>query len=818
MSNWAYWWNRQKGPTGPDYWPDGQSNSALAEWLALYAADENHERAVQLAEAERITAEVEEKYRFHHENGFYARQVLQENLLRRAQLNKETRRQYPLYEIRDNVAAQPDFIRKPIEQRIRILEQSEDESELPAYLNEIVSPCLQRLDTVRLQQMPVSFRHAAGRDGIDGLLRLPELNQKEVKRLSTLVAAHIDNVFIQISDAALACDDITPADILEIYRRVAAEVVRFDVIPPAYEALRKKRRRRKPINFDLIPGALARMRCADWWHRKLWQLRCEWREEQLRAAGFVHRLASMYVSKDIIMHKREQRRKALEFFRAHELVNEEGESLSMEDVINASASNPAHRRNEMMACVEGLRQIAEMRGDTAVFYTITCPSRFHATLDNGRPNPKWSTATVRQSSDYLVNMFAAFRKAMHKKELRWYGVRVAEPHHDGTVHWHMLCFMRKRDRRAITALLRKFAIREDRAELGKNVSARFKVLIIDKRKGSATGYIAKYVSKNIDGRGLGDTISKEGGGSLRDLAENVLAWASLHRVQQFRFFGIPSRQAYRELRLLAGQARRKLPPIEPNPDKPQLTPEILAALANARPVIGDPQLDAVLAAADIGCFATYITKQGGVLVPRSLHLIRTAYELTAEPGTYGDHCVRVYGVKSHLLPGQKICTHAHTWQMVKKQSKSAEGAQGNASCPPWTRGNNCPPEQKTDKKPPFDQWWGSLNHHERRAVARRISEEARNKTPGASPYAPAGAANVADLADFARSLGWENVELLARRLAAGGEIVIKGRRYFARDDGRIYSRPVPEKTPVSKQLRVWIGSFARRFGNQKEGI
>lgn len=66
----------------------------------------------------------------------------------------------------------------------------------------------------------------------------------------------------------------------------------------------------------------------------------------------------------------------------------------MEDVVNASSSNPAHRRNEMMACVKGLELIAEMRGDCAVFYTITCPSRFHSTLNNGRPNPTWTNATV----------------------------------------------------------------------------------------------------------------------------------------------------------------------------------------------------------------------------------------------------------------------------------------------------------------------------------------------------------------------------------------------------------------------------------------
>ncbi|MFP8214499.1 replication endonuclease [Klebsiella quasipneumoniae] len=27
--------------------------------------------------------------------------------------------------------------------------------------------------------------------------------------------------------------------------------------------------------------------------------------------------------------------------------------------------------------------------------------------------------------------------------MRWYSVRVAEPYHDGIVHWRLLCFLRK---------------------------------------------------------------------------------------------------------------------------------------------------------------------------------------------------------------------------------------------------------------------------------------------------------------------------------------------------------------------------------------
>lgn len=305
----------------------------------------------------------------------------------------------------------------------------------------------------------------ASHDGLEGLLVLPEMNQEQVKRLSTLMAAHMSMCLDAACGELFTDEDVTPEEIRRSWERVAAEAMRLDVIPPAFEQLRRKKHRRNPVPYELIPGSLARMLCADWWYRKLWQMRCEWREEQLRAVCLVNKKASPYVSYEAVIHKREQRRKSLEFFRSHELTNEQGDTLDMEDVVNASSSNPAHRRNEMMACVKGLELIAEMRGDCAVFYTITCPSRFHATLNNGRPNPKWTSATVRQSSDYLVHTFAAFRKAMHKAGLRWYGVRVAEPHHDGTVHWHLLCFMRKKDRKSITALLRKFAIREDREEL-----------------------------------------------------------------------------------------------------------------------------------------------------------------------------------------------------------------------------------------------------------------------------------------------------------------------------------------------------------------
>jgi len=133
---------------------------------------------------------------------------------------------------------------------------------------------------------------------------------------------------------------------------------------------------------------------------------------------------------------------------------------------------------------------------------------------------------------------------------------------------------------------------------------------------------------------------------------------------------------YLELRLLAGQALRN------QGDKKA-----------GAPVLENAQMDAVLAAADVGCFATYIMKQGSVLVPRKHHIVRTAYELNEEPTPYGDHGTRIYGIWSPLVAG-RICTHATKWKMVLKAVDVQEAIADQDARAPWTRGNNCPPDEK----------------------------------------------------------------------------------------------------------------------------
>lgn len=796
------------------------ATQSLAGFLALYAKDNRH----LVEQQEALTEAAWLKFFNTEERDPELNDFNQEKRLSKAKLAKERHRHNPALAAQADLNAQPKFIRQPVQQRVDYMRREKGDDRANAFLCDIVKSELARLDVVRNRQQTIGFRYMAHHEGLDALLVLPELFQDDVKGLAVKVATHMDMLFIDQYAEIVVDEDCTPLDdLLQLYRVVANEAARLCVQPPGYYALLHTGTRRADIPYDLIPGALGRMRCADWWYRKLWRLRCEWREAQLRAVSLVHKYASVYISHDALVHKREQRRKALEFFKAHDLVNEDGDVIPMEDVVNASNSNPKHRRNEMMAGAKGLENIAELRGDCAVFYTITCPSKYHANKVNGQPNPKWNHTTPRETSDYLVNLFAGIRKALHRRGLRWYGVRVAEPHHDGTVHWHLLCFMRKRDRKAITKIMRDFAIREDRAELGpglgKNIKPRFFAELITKKKGTPTSYLAKYISKNIDGRGLKDIISKETGKSLKDTVENVTAWASLHRVQQFRFFGIPSRQAYRELRLLAGQMSRK------------------GVTGHKTPRIKDKAVDDVLSAADAGCFATYILKQGGVLIPRKFHVVRTAYTESDKPSAYGDHGVRIYGVYAPRLGADsRICTHTSTWQMVRKTDSNttntaidangddrvgvAVDLRGGPSAP-WTRGNNCPLEQNlsseggeiatpdTFERIDFEQ----LGFRQRREMFKRLrngqkkppgeTPANRRSTPGEAALSPDQDELIGQLDDYAFSIGIDISRAALRRLVMGQLVDIGGQRYRAGQDGVLYvvARP-PEPQNAALLARV----------------
>lgn len=597
---------------------------------------------------------------------------------------------------------------------------------------------LKRIEQVNECFATTAFKATAARHRLDELLMLPQLNRDQIQRLATLTAAAFSTELERI------CDEVTERTgkgddnlftWLLTYQQLARMALKLGVTPPYWPSLEIRRDRRTAPDPELVPGAVMRITCATWWNNQLRHLADLWREELLRAAGRVSRKASPYISHESLQEFREKRQRTRDFLKSWDIENEDGERLSLEDVYWSGLGNPRNRRNEMMACVRGMEQVAESRGDSAFFVTVTCPSRFHSVNEDGSLNPKYNGATVRDASDYLVyDVFAVARKKLNKEGLSWYGVRTVEPHHDGTPHWHMLVFTAPDNEERIIEIMRDAAIKSDRAELGNDISPRFKCEKIDPAKGTPASYIATYIGKNLDASTFHDNdpktgkpyADKESGKTMAETVENAIAWASLHRIRQFQFFGIPPRQVWRELRRLAGQMER-------NPASPKR--------------LDHDDIDAILAAADVGCFATYINRQGGVLIPRNLYLIRTAYETADEANDYGEFPQRIYGICAPSL-GERytICTHPDEWKLVRKEAKTDNSTDedfdvGGGFAAPWTRGNNCPHDEKTDtgegKNPPpetrkeqklvvpggdLGEWLRSLTPTKRKQLTRQLKD------------------------------------------------------------------------------------------------
>ncbi|MBB9957484.1 replication endonuclease, partial [Escherichia coli] len=310
-------------------------------------------------------------------------------------------------------------------------------------------------------------------------------------------------------------------------------------------------------------------------------------------------------------------------------------------------------------------------------------------------------------------------------------------------------------------------------------------------------------------------VDHETGKSMAESVERAIGWARLHRVRQFQFFGIPSRQVWRELRRLASQMAR-------NPEGPQR--------------LKDDAMDAVLAAADAGCFASYIEKQGGVLVPRKDYLIRTAYDLADELNDYGEQSVQIYGIWSPLIgESSRVCTHPDNWKLVRRKPEAEDSARENGfdlqggPAAPWTRGNNCPRVQETDnngteqpeeRPAPWpqlpdgvdvDEWVHSLKRHERRALMRSLrdkqaknsSDEMQSWTQSRKQQRPLPDNHellAKEWRESAESLGLHIGEQQMQHLLRGGSLYVDG-SIIAPQGFEIVRKP--DTRPDSRITQLW---------------
>lgn len=226
------------------------------------------------------------------------------------------------------------------------------------------------------------------------------------------------------------------------------------------------------------------------------------------------------------------------------------QEFTLAELAAKGPANAAIKRAELMTRINGFERIAIAAGHAGLFLTITCPSKMHRMTTVGAKhgkshrNRQWDGTTPDEAQRYLAKVWARIRAALARRSVSLYGFRIAEPQHDGTPHWHCLFFYEQKHDATVRAMVRRYALAVDGDEPGAQ-EKRCDFKTMDPAKGTAAGYIAKYVAKNIDGYRLEKDL--EGNDSLETSAR-VEAWATRWRIRQFQQIGGPPVSVWRELR------------------------------------------------------------------------------------------------------------------------------------------------------------------------------------------------------------------------------------------------------------------------------
>lgn len=381
-------------------------------------------------------------------------------------------------------------------------------------------------------------------------------------------------------------------------------------------------------------AGVARMCCPHFWRRVYRRLLARTVEATAVRLGLVRRSTGIYCSDDALKRSQAQDKRNAAVLGDVVAVNDHLQTYKLAELAATGVANQEIRRHELLTRIAGFELIAKDCGHIAYMVTVTCPSRFHAAkmAANGRTvdNGKFDGSTPREGQEYLCKQWARLRSAAtagKRGELgrQWYGFRIAEPQHDGTPHWHLLLFMphevvnKKGGAMSSAAVMRSlflgyFLENDSPTERG---AAEYRVDFeeIDWSKGSAVGYVIKYVSKNIDGHGV--ELDLYGEPAITS-SQRVRAWARTWGVRQFQQVGGAPVGVWRELRRV-------------HPDNvPETAPEPLRECISAMNVAKvEPGVQSL-------AWAKYTRAQGGTGVCRKALRVKLVKEAQQGQTRYGE--------------------------------------------------------------------------------------------------------------------------------------------------------------------------------------
>lgn len=531
---------------------------------------------------------------------------------------------------------------------------------------------------------------------------------------SNLYALHLrDELLPEFSQATGLPFDATEGEIADAAERIVARIRRrTNAAQGPGDVLgilgRYARRHRVDLPGAVsLSGKLARMLDAAWWRRAL-RRRFRAVEHAQIKAGCVHKHAGLYVSDEAFRRAEQQAKRLRALLESLEVVNEDtGEILADEqtgtpytllDLHDSSVANPAIRFAAMMTCVRGLEARAKALGFEARFIVITCPSRMHARhWFSGEVNAKYDGTGPRDAQKYLARQVwnAAARALAHrglKPGRDYFGLRTVEPNHDATPHWNVLAFVRSAHVKRFTETLTEYAWADSRDEPGAD-KRRVRVEVIDPKKGSAAGYVVKYIAKGLHGEGVGKESGT--GQPATATAARVCVWKQVWGIRQFQFFGVGAVSPFRELYRL------------------DAVPEPLEAL------LGD-----LYRAAKAGDFAAFIeAREARQATLRGLYV-------EGESKRYpGELARRLHGVAVRTEAGQvPVVTRPVPYEIRRRERRPEKHVNQPFFASPWTRFNNSAPPDLTG----FSRENGSVN----RVNQRGAGSAGKIAPPGRAGEAP----------------------------------------------------------------------------------
>ncbi|MDO6763708.1 replication endonuclease [Agarivorans sp. 1_MG-2023] len=427
------------------------------------------------------------------------------------------------------------------------------------------------------------------------------------------------------------------------YEDIAAYIRGKGIKPPIPRILLKGEIDTAYTESDTYKGAINRTKNSGWWLRKLRQKLNQDIEATAQHLSLVNKRKQIYCSNITLNRRTAQLAYQDKLMSSSFVINDAGQRYSLKELSDLNVSNPEIRRQELMVRARGFQELAEEHKHVGLFLTLTCPSKYHSSYGTtGHRNAKWDGSLPKDGQHYLRDIYAKIRAQLDRDNIKPYGIRVAEPHHDGTPHWHLLVFVAPEQKQRMLDIYRHYAFQEDGDEKGADLH-RFKAVEIDPNKGSAAGYLAKYVSKNINGKSLESGIHGE---EPIEAAARVNAWAACWRIRQFQQVGGASVTVWRELRRLKKVCQF------------------------------DETIQQAFTAADTANWKEFTKVMGGVWCKLANRPLRVYYQQTVDTETgecktnaYGD--VLVKRLKGVLYQGLEIVTRHFEWQVVRGSSSSA---------------------------------------------------------------------------------------------------------------------------------------------------